>query len=63
MNPLQMKEIIGLMCCKDGDELFEKVTEILNRFGIAVSDSNGNVKNLYTVICEIAEVWNRENKG
>ena len=60
MRPLQMKEIIDVMCSKDGDELFEKVSEILSRFDIAVADSNGNIKDLYTVICEVAEVWNKE---
>jgi hypothetical protein len=57
-----MKEIISVMCSKDGDELFEKVTEILNSFGITVTDSNGNVKDLYTVLCEVAEVWNKDTK-
>ena len=60
MMPLQMKEIIGEMCSKNGDELFEKVTEILGRFGITAVDSNGNVKDLYTVLCEVSEVWNKE---
>ena len=50
------------MCSKDGDELFEKVSEILNRFGITVADSNGNVKDLYTVLCEVAEVLNNTTK-
>ena len=39
---------------------FEKATEIFGRFGIAIKDSNGNVKDLYTVLCEVAEVWNKE---
>lgn len=60
MRPLQMKEIINVICSKDGDELFEKVSEILSHFGIEVTDSNGNVKDLYTVLCEVAEVWNKE---
>lgn len=60
MKPLQMKEIVNVMCSKDGDELFEKVSEILTRFGITTTDSNGNVKDLYTVLCEVAEVWNKE---
>lgn len=55
-----MLNVINLLSSKDGDELFEKVTEILGRFGIATKDSNGNVKDLYTVLCEVAEVWNKE---
>ena len=39
---------------------FEKATEIFGRFGIAIKDSNGNVKDLYTLLCEAAEVWNKE---
>lgn len=62
MRPLQMKEIISVMCSKDGDELFEKVSEILASFGIEVADSNGNVKDLYTVLCEVAEFWNYNTK-
>ena len=55
-----MRILIDLMSSKDGDELFEKVTEILKRFGITTTDSNGSVKDLYTVLCEVAEVWNKE---
>lgn len=52
--------LIYLMSSKNGDELFEKVTEILKRFGIATHDSGGNVKDLYEVCCEVVEVLNKE---
>ena len=42
------------------DGFFEKATEIFGRFGIAIKDSNDNVKDLYTLLCEVAEVWNKE---
>ena len=35
---MRMLDIINLLSSKDGDELFEKVTEILGRFGIATKD-------------------------
>ena len=54
--------LIDLMLSKNGDELFEKVTEILKRFGIAVHDSGGNVKDLYEVCCEVVEVLNNNTK-
>lgn len=52
--------IMEFLSSKDGDELFEKVTEILERFGIMSTDSNGNVRNLYDVLCDVAEVLNKE---
>ena len=52
--------LIDLMSSKNGDELFEKVTEMLKRFGIAAHDSDGNVKDLYEVCCEVVEVLNKE---
>lgn len=55
-----MRILMDLLSSKDGDELFKKVTELLKRFGITATDSNGNIKDLYTVVCEIAEVWNKE---
>ena len=55
-----MRMLVDLISSKDGDELFEKVSEILGCFGITVADSNGNIKDLYTVLCEVAEVTNKE---
>ena len=52
--------IMDFLSSKDGDELFEKVSKALGRFGITTTDSDGNVRNLYDVLCEIAEVWNKE---
>lgn len=57
---MNMFELIGLLSSKDGDELFDKVKEILSRFGITVYNEDGSVKDLYTVVCEVAEVMNRE---
>lgn len=55
-----LKIIMEFLSSKDGDELFEKVTEMLKRFGITATDSDGNVRNLYDVLCDVAEVLNKE---
>ena len=57
-----LRILADLMSSKNGDELFGKVTEILKRFGITTTDSNGNAKDLYTVLCEVAEVLNNTTK-
>jgi hypothetical protein len=55
-----LKIIMEFLSSKDGDELFEKATEMLARFGITTTDSDGNVRNLYDVLCDVAEVLNKE---
>ena len=55
-----LKIIMEFLSSKNGDELFDKVTEILKRFGITTMDSDGNVRNLYDVLCDVAEVLNKE---
>ena len=54
-----MFEIITLLSSKNGDELFEKTSEILKRVGISMYNEDGSYKDTYTLICEISEVWNR----
>lgn len=61
-TPLHLYEIINMMKSKNGDELFEAVSEILIRVGISVYNEDGSVKDLYVVLCEIAEVLNKEKK-
>lgn len=60
--PLRMKEIIDVMTSKNGDELFESVVGILNRLGISMYNEDGSYKDTYTLICEIAKVWNKDTK-
>ena len=55
-----MKILMDLLSSKNGDELFEKVQKLLGKFGIAVYNSDGTVKDLYTVLCEIVEILNKE---
>ena len=55
-----LRIIMDFLLSKNGDELFEKVTEILSRFGITTTDSDGNVRNLYDVLCDVAEILNKE---
>ena len=54
-----MFEILGLLSSKDGDELFEKLVNILARFDIEVTDEEGNDKSFYTLCCDVVNVWNK----
>lgn len=55
-----MLEILSLMSCKDGNELFERVVSILSQFDIEVVDSEGNDKSFYALCCDVAKVLNKE---
>ena len=57
---MKLGELMGLMSSKNGDELFEKTSEVLKRIGVNVYNEDGSYKDTYTLICEIAEVWNKE---
>ena len=57
---MKLKEIVDLMASKDGDELFEKVSEVLKRIGVSVYNEDGSYKDTHTLLYEIAEVWNKE---
>lgn len=55
-----MKILMDLLSSKNGEELCGKVTKILSRFGITMLNADGSYKDTYTLLCEIAEVWNKE---
>jgi hypothetical protein len=55
-----MKILMDLLSSKNGDELFEKVQTLLGKFGIVVCNSDGTVKDLHTLCCEVVEVLNKE---
>jgi hypothetical protein len=57
---MKLGELMNLMASKDGDELFEKTSELLKCIGVSVYNEDGSYKDTYTLICEIAEVWNKE---
>lgn len=57
---MKLGELITIMSCKDGDELFEKMVNILAQFDIEVVDENGNDKSFYRLCCDVAEVLNKE---
>lgn len=57
---MKLKDMVDLMSCKEGYELFDKIEEILNNLGISVYDENGNMKDLYALCCDVAEVMNKE---
>lgn len=56
---MKLKELMALMSCKDGDELFEKIVGILARLDIEVVDEDGNDKSFYRLCCDVAEVLNK----
>lgn len=57
---MKLGELITIMSCKDGDELFEKMVRILANFDIEVVDENGDDKSFYRLCCDVAEVLNKE---
>lgn len=57
---MKLGELMSLMYCKNGDELFEKVVSILSQFDIEVIDSEGNDKSFYRLCCDVAKVLNGE---
>lgn len=57
-----MFEILSLLSCKNGDELFETVKELLGRAKISVYNEDGSVKDVQTVIYEVAAVINRASE-
>jgi hypothetical protein len=59
---MKLGELMNLMSCKNGDELFEKMVSILARFDIEVVDENGNDKSFYRLCCDVAEVLNNNTK-
>lgn len=56
---MKLGELMAIMSCKDGDELFEKVVEILAQFDIEVVDEDGNDKSFYRLCCEVSAVLNK----
>ena len=59
---MKLGELIALMSCKDGRELYCKVEEILKSFNIDTCREDGTVKSLYEVCCDVAEVLNNNTK-
>lgn len=56
---MKLKDLIDVMACKDGDELFEKMVRILEHFDIEVVDEDGNDKSFYRLCCDVADVLNK----
>lgn len=57
---MKLGELINLMSCKEGYEMFDKIEEILNGFNISVYRKDGMIKDLYEVCCDVAEILNKE---
>lgn len=59
---MKLKELIDIMSCRDGRELYYNVEEILKNFGIDTCREDGTIKSLYEVCCDVAEVLNNNTK-
>jgi hypothetical protein len=57
---MKLGDVLSLMSCKDGRELYYKVEEILKSFGVDARHGDGPIKNLYELCCDVAEVLNKE---
>lgn len=57
---MKLKELIDIISCKEGHEMFDKIEEILNGFNISVYRKDGTMKNLYEVCYDVVEVLNKE---
>lgn len=57
---MKLGELLDVMASKDGDELCNKVSNILKNLGISILNEDGSYKDTHTVLCELAEVWNKE---
>jgi hypothetical protein len=55
-----MLNLMNLLSGKNGDEMFEILKHTLSYVGITVYNADGSYKDIYTLICEIAEVLNKE---
>lgn len=59
---MKLKELMDVMTSKNGNELFEKVGNLLVQFDISVYNDDGSVKDVYTLCCDVAEVLNNNTK-
>ena len=57
-----MLEIIALMSSKNGDELFERIGNLLIQYDVSVYNEDGSVKDLYALCCDVAETLNNNTK-
>ena len=56
---MKIGELMALMSCKYGDELYITIKEILSRYGISIYDEYGMIKDLYVLCCDVAEVLDK----
>ena len=52
---VKFSDMMDLMSSKSGDELFWKITGLLDRFGITTTNDDGTVKDLRTLCDEVIE--------
>jgi hypothetical protein len=56
---MKLGELMSLMSCKNGDELFLRVTEILDHYGISVMNEDMSVKDLHMLCFDVSDVLNK----
>lgn len=56
---MKLGELMAIMSCKDGDELFERIVRILEHFDIEAVDEDGNDKSFYRLCCDVSDVLNK----
>lgn len=54
---VKFSDIMDLMSSKSGYELFLKITDLLDRFGIVTTNDDGSVKDLRTLCDEVIKAW------
>ena len=59
---MKLGELMSLMSSKNGDELFLRVTEILDHYGISVFNEDMSVKDLHMLCFDVADVLNNNTK-
>lgn len=57
---MKLKNLVDILTCEDGFELYDKIEEILKSFNIDVKREDGTMKNLQEICWEVGEVWNKE---
>ena len=56
---VKFSDMMDLMSSKSGDELFWKITGLLDRFSITTTNDDGSVKDLHTLCDEVIKAWKK----
>ena len=59
---MKLGELMALMSCKDGIDLYHKIEVILHSLNIDLCHEDGTDKSVYEICCDVAEVLNNKTK-